>query len=164
MKPCATGSRMSAPRIICSAPCSAHIPTRKWCAIFIGYRRRSAGTNSQCRKSPACRAFCLRRRRLEFHRTLHAFMNDASVKMIGVEAGGRGHGTRRTCRASCRRRRFRRRKARRASRNVHVCVAETRRSDCPTTHSISAGLDYPAVGPEHVWLTGSAPRRIHRGQ
>ena len=29
------------------------------------------------------------------------------------------------------------------------------------THSISAGLDYAAVGPEHAWLHDARPRRIH---
>ena len=27
------------------------------------------------------------------------------------------------------------------------------------SHSISAGLDYPGVGPEHAWLVGHRPRR-----
>ena len=30
------------------------------------------------------------------------------------------------------------------------------------THSISAGLDYPGVGPEHCWLKDSWPGRIRR--
>ena len=30
------------------------------------------------------------------------------------------------------------------------------------THSISAGLDYPGVGPEHAWLQGHRPRRVRR--
>ena len=30
------------------------------------------------------------------------------------------------------------------------------------THSISAGLDYPGVGPEHAWLKDSGPRGIRR--
>ena len=28
------------------------------------------------------------------------------------------------------------------------------------THSISAGLDYAAVGPEHAWLRAIGPRRV----
>ena len=28
------------------------------------------------------------------------------------------------------------------------------------THSISAGLDYAAVGPEHAWLRALGPRRV----
>ena len=28
-------------------------------------------------------------------------------------------------------------------------------------HSISAGLDYPGIGPEHAWLQGHRPRRIY---
>ena len=30
-----------------------------------------------------------------------------------------------------------------------------------STHSVSAGLDYAAVGPEHAWLARRQPRRIH---
>ena len=33
------------------------------------------------------------------------------------------------------------------------------------THSVSAGLDYPGVGPEHAWLrTAAAPVRRHLGR
>jgi tryptophan synthase beta chain len=31
-------------------------------------------------------------------------------------------------------------------------VLQTKDGQIATTHSISAGLDYPAVGPEHAWL------------
>ena len=30
-------------------------------------------------------------------------------------------------------------------------------------HSISAGLDYPGVGPEHSWLTRHRPRQLRAG-
>ncbi len=74
-----------------------------------------------------------------------AFLDDERVRLIGVEAGGRGgalgehaarfgggslgvlHGTR-------------------------TLVLQTRDGQIAGTHSVSAGLDYPAVGPEHVLL------------
>ncbi|MEM1245198.1 MAG: tryptophan synthase subunit beta [Acidobacteriota bacterium] len=73
------------------------------------------------------------------------FLDDASVRLIGVEAGGRGedlgdhasrfdggavgvlHGTR-------------------------TLVLQDDQGQVSTTHSVSAGLDYPAIGPEHVLL------------
>ncbi len=73
------------------------------------------------------------------------FIPDASVKMVGVEAGGKGqelgehaarfsggrpgvlHGT-------------------------YTYVLQTLDGLISTTHSVSAGLDYPAVGPEHALL------------
>ncbi len=74
-----------------------------------------------------------------------AFLDDPRVRLIGVEAAGRGivpgqhaarfaggslgvlHGTR-------------------------TLVLQDAEGQISTTHSVSAGLDYPAVGPEHVLL------------
>jgi tryptophan synthase beta chain len=78
----------------------------------------------------------------------HPFIDQAEVRMVGVEAGGRGvdtadhaaplsagqpgvlHG------------------------NRTYIMADTNGQILPT-HSISAGLDYPGVGPEHAWLKDS---------
>ena len=75
----------------------------------------------------------------------HPFLNDRSVAMYGVEAGGFGvasgkhaaplndgvpgvlHGNR-------------------------TYLMEDENGQIIETHSISAGLDYPGVGPEHSWL------------
>ena len=75
----------------------------------------------------------------------HPFLTDSSVKMYGVEAGGLGldsgkhaaplnrgipgvlHGTR-------------------------TYLMEDENGQIIETHSVSAGLDYPGVGPEHSWL------------
>jgi len=75
----------------------------------------------------------------------HDFLGDSSVKMVGVEAGGRGgslgehaarfaggspgvlHGT-------------------------YTYVLQTADGLISATHSVSAGLDYPAIGPEHAAL------------
>jgi tryptophan synthase beta chain len=74
-----------------------------------------------------------------------AFLQDPKVRLIGVEAGGRGaergenaarfaggalgvlHGTR-------------------------TFVLQDEEGQIAETHSVSAGLDYPAIGPEHGWL------------
>ena len=82
----------------------------------------------------------------------HPFYEDAAVALIGVEAGGRGIESGEHA----------------APLHAHAPVGvlhgnRTRvMSDADgqiaATHSISAGLDYPGVGPEHAWLqeTGRA--------
>jgi tryptophan synthase beta chain len=78
-----------------------------------------------------------------------AFLQDSRVRLIGVEAAGRGpalgehaarfaggslgvlHGTR-------------------------TFVLQDEEGQIADTHSVSAGLDYPAIGPEHVWLHDAA--------
>jgi tryptophan synthase beta chain len=75
----------------------------------------------------------------------YAFLGDRSVRKVGVEAAGHGvtsgkhaaripehsigvlHGTR-------------------------TLVLQDERGMIRETHSVSAGLDYPALGPEHAWL------------
>ncbi|MCC7008897.1 MAG: tryptophan synthase subunit beta [Acidobacteria bacterium] len=74
-----------------------------------------------------------------------AFVGDATVRLVGVEAGGRGitpgdhaarfaggrpgvlHGTR-------------------------SLLLQDEDGNILPTHSVSAGLDYPSIGPEHAWL------------
>jgi tryptophan synthase beta chain len=75
----------------------------------------------------------------------HPFLNDKKVRMVGVEAGGHGlkghhhaasitggtpgvlHGNK-------------------------TYLLQDKLGQIRETHSISAGLDYPGVGPEHAWL------------
>ena len=79
----------------------------------------------------------------------HPFVGDKSVKLVGVEAAGDGidtprhsatlslgapgvlHGTR------------------------TYLLQDLSTGQIQETHSISAGLDYPGVGPEHAWLKDS---------
>ena len=73
------------------------------------------------------------------------FLGDASVKMTGVEAGGEGIST-----------------GKHASRfeagslgvlhGAKTFILQNDNGQIRTTHSISAGLDYAAVGPEHSYL------------
>jgi tryptophan synthase beta chain len=75
----------------------------------------------------------------------HPFLDDAGVRIIGVEAGGKGvqtgehaasltggrpgvlHGNR-------------------------TYLLQDKEGQIQEAHSISAGLDYPGIGPEHSWL------------
>jgi tryptophan synthase beta chain len=84
----------------------------------------------------------------------HAMLKEPSIRMIGVEAGGRGaalgehaarfsggslgvlHGTR-------------------------SMILQDDFGQIADTHSISAGLDYPSVGPEHAYLQGIGRVEYH---
>jgi tryptophan synthase beta chain len=84
----------------------------------------------------------------------HAFIDDPSVRLIGCEAGGDGIDT-----------------SRHAAtisggspgviHGMRTFVMQDGDGQTLPTHSISAGLDYPGVGPEHSWLheTGRASYR-----
>ena len=79
----------------------------------------------------------------------HRFLADAEVRLVGVEAGGEGVETGRHA-------------ARFASTGhpgvLHGAMSYLLQDDDGQTvesHSISAGLDYPGVGPEHAWLRDS---------
>ena len=75
----------------------------------------------------------------------YPFLNDASVKMCGVEAGGRGilpeqhaarfHGG-----------------SLGVLQGTRSYILQDDFGQIQLTHSVSAGLDYAAVGPEHAWL------------
>jgi tryptophan synthase beta chain len=74
-----------------------------------------------------------------------AFVSDDAVRLVGVEAGGEGI-----------------RPGRHAARfagglpgvlqGTRSYVLQDEAGNIESTHSVSAGLDYAAVGPEHAWL------------
>jgi tryptophan synthase beta chain len=74
-----------------------------------------------------------------------AFVDDRDVRLIGVEAGG--HGIRPGQHAA----RFAGGSAG-ILQGTHTFVLQDEHGNIEPTHSISAGLDYAAVGPEHAWL------------
>jgi tryptophan synthase beta chain len=81
----------------------------------------------------------------------HVFLGDAGVKMVGVEAGGRGkslgdHAARLAAADGFGGARPG------VLQGTYTYVLQTEDGQIATTHSISAGLDYAAVGPEHAWL------------
>jgi tryptophan synthase beta chain len=67
----------------------------------------------------------------------HPFLNDPEVKIIGVEAEGAAS----LCKGSIG-----------VLHGAKTYVLQTRTGQIMTTHSISAGLDYSGVGPEHSYL------------
>jgi tryptophan synthase beta chain len=79
----------------------------------------------------------------------HPFIGDAGVRLLGCEAGGDGIDTKRHA-------------ATVAGGSVGVIhgmrtyLLQDEDGQTLTTHSISAGLDYPGVGPEHSWLHDQA--------
>jgi tryptophan synthase beta chain len=78
----------------------------------------------------------------------HSYIQDPSVKLIGVEAAGEGIATGRHAATLC------------AGRpgvlhGNRTYLLQDENGQIIETHSISAGLDYPGVGPEHSWLKDS---------
>src|SRR5438876_2250648 len=81
----------------------------------------------------------------------HEFLRDPDVKMIGIEAGGRGaelgeHAARLSAHQGFTGARPG------VLQGTYTYVLQNEDGQIATTHSISAGLDYPAIGPEHAWL------------
>ncbi|MBE7928041.1 tryptophan synthase subunit beta [Pseudomonas saudiphocaensis] len=75
----------------------------------------------------------------------HPFLDDADVKIIGVEAAGHGLDTGKHAASM----------AGGAPGVLHgnrTFLLQDEDGQITDAHSISAGLDYPGVGPEHAWL------------
>jgi len=129
------------------APSSARIPTRQWSAIF--------------RPSLAARRgnrFWPRKKRLPTHLyacvgggsnsigLFHEFLKDSDVKMVGIEAGGRGNGLgEHAARLSAHQGFTGARPG--VLQGTYTYVLQNEDGQIAATHSISAGLDYPAIGP-----------------
>jgi len=82
----------------------------------------------------------------------HPFIEDAGVALHGVEGGGDGIETGRHAAPLCAG----------SSGVLHgnrTYLMEDSDGQIVETHSISAGLDYPGVGPEHAWLKDSGRAR-----
>src|SRR6266571_1597080 len=81
----------------------------------------------------------------------HEFINDKKVQLVGVEAGGRGE------RLGEHAARFRGGSPG-VLQGTYSYVLQDEAGQIAATHSVSAGLDYPSIGPEHAWLndTGRA--------
>jgi tryptophan synthase beta chain len=78
----------------------------------------------------------------------HTFVPDSAIRMIGVEAGGRGpklgdHAARFSGGAPG------------VLHGTFSYILQDEDGQVVPTHSVSAGLDYPAVGPEHASLHDS---------
>jgi tryptophan synthase beta chain len=81
----------------------------------------------------------------------HEFLPDASVKMLGVEAGGRGHTLGEHAARLAAAQGFSGARPG-VLQGTYTYVLQSPDGQIATTHSVSAGLDYPAIGPEHAWL------------
>ena len=79
------------------------------------------------------------------------FLRDASVKMTGIEAGGRGNGLGEHAARLAAAQGFTGARPG-VLQGTYTYVLQTEDGQIASTHSISAGLDYPAIGPEHAWL------------
>jgi tryptophan synthase beta chain len=88
----------------------------------------------------------------------HEFLPEKAVKLIGVEAGGRGcnlgeHAARMAVMQS--------QGIAKAGgtpgvlQGTYSYLLQDEAGQVAATHSVSAGLDYPGVGPEHAWLRDS---------
>ncbi|HEX8336867.1 MAG TPA: tryptophan synthase subunit beta [Pyrinomonadaceae bacterium] len=78
----------------------------------------------------------------------HPFLKDEGVRMVGVEAGGTG------AEVGLHAARFNEAGGGRPGvlQGTLSYVLQDERGQIASTHSISAGLDYPSIGPEHAFL------------
>ena len=81
----------------------------------------------------------------------HEFLNDSDVKMVGIEAGGRGQGLGEHAARLAAHQGFTGARPG-VLQGTYTYVLQNDDGQIAATHSISAGLDYPAIGPEHAWL------------
>jgi tryptophan synthase beta chain len=84
----------------------------------------------------------------------HAFVPDEQVRLIGCEAGGAGPAAGQHAATLTR-------GSAGVLHGMRTYLLQDDEGQTQPTHSISAGLDYPGVGPEHAWLqdTGRASYR-----
>src|SRR5579863_4680202 len=75
----------------------------------------------------------------------HAFLGDRAVKLVGIEAGGRGEGIGEHAARY-------RGGAPGVLQGAYSVVLQDSDGQIALTHSVSAGLDYAMIGPEHAWL------------
>ena len=75
----------------------------------------------------------------------HPFLDDTGVRLIGVEAAGRGLDTHEHAASVSRGRPG-------VLHGNNTYLLQDEEGQIQEAHSISAGLDYPGIGPEHSWL------------
>lgn len=80
--------------------------------------------------------------------TFYDFIEDKNVRLVGVEAGGDGvHTSRHSATLAL--------GSPGVLHGVRTYLLQSPTGQIIETHSVSAGLDYPGVGPEHAWLKDS---------
>ena len=80
--------------------------------------------------------------------TFHQFINESTILLFGVEAGGKGINSGEHSASLCA-------GSEGILHGMRSYLLQDRYGQVQSTHSISAGLDYPAVGPEHAYLKDS---------
>ncbi|KAF9653070.1 tryptophan synthetase [Thelephora ganbajun] len=80
--------------------------------------------------------------------TFYNFIPDESVRLIGVEAGGEGLDSGKHSATLSK-------GTPGVLHGVRTYILQSESGQIIETHSVSAGLDYPGVGPEHAWLKDS---------
>jgi len=83
-----------------------------------------------------------------------AFIPDEGVRLIGYEAGGEGIESGRHAATVAGGRPG-------VLHGMRTYLLQDEDGQTQPTHSISAGLDYPGVGPEHAWLSDSGRAEYH---
>src|SRR5258705_7777190 len=78
----------------------------------------------------------------------YPYIGDASVRLIGVEAAGEGLASGRHAASLCARKPG-------VLHGNRTYLLQDANGQITETHSASAGLDYPRVGPDHAWLKGN---------
>lgn len=78
----------------------------------------------------------------------HPFLDDPTVQIVGVEAGGKGLDTNEHCASLTA-------GAPGVLHGNRTYLLQDNDGQIEEGHSISAGLDYPGIGPEHSWLKDS---------
>ena len=84
----------------------------------------------------------------------HTFIPDAAVRLVGIEAGGRGdrlgeHAARYRGGAPG------------VLQGAYSYLLQDENGQVSLTHSVSAGLDYAMIGPEHAWLRDENRAEYH---
>jgi tryptophan synthase beta chain len=84
----------------------------------------------------------------------HPFVDDPSVRIIGVEAGGTGE-------PGCYHSAALGRGTPGVLHGEYTMLLQDRNGQIEPSHSVSAGLDYPGVGPEHAMLQATKRAEYH---
>jgi Tryptophan synthase beta chain len=145
MTPCATGSRTWTPRTICWVRSQDHTRSPYREGFPLRHRDRGQGTNAGAHGTlPDAVTACIGGGSNAMG-IFHAFLDDENVRLVGYEAGGDGVDTPHHAATLVQGRAG-------VLHGARSLVLQDEDGQTIESHSISAGLDYPGVGPEHAWL------------
>src|SRR5215213_2487331 len=155
---CLLAKRMGKPRIIAETGAGQHgVATATACALLGLECVVYMGTEDIRRQMPNVQRMRLLGATVSGGSnaigTFAPFVDDAGVELVGVEAGGEGlaggrHGAPLTIGGRGG-----------VLHGSYSAIMQDEDGQITEAHSISAGLDYPGVGPEHAWLRDSGRAR-----